>query len=233
LATNYLWSHSINGGGIGGGESDTPQNPFCRACDKASSDDDVRQVFNASAVYELPWGAGKRYLSQPGLARAILGGWQLSGIGTARSGLPVNVTVNLPNSALPDQYSVSGSMRPNLVPGVSLIPPGGQTPNGWINPAAFAIPAPGTFGNAGRDLVRAPGLWQTDVALAKTISLAERLGLQFRAEAFNVFNRAQYGSPQANFSSLLSFGVITTPVNQGATGGGTPRQFQLALRLSF
>lgn len=143
------------------------------------------------------------------------------------------MTVNRPNSALPDQYSVSGEERPNLVPGVSLIPPGGQTPTDWINPAAFAIPAPGTFGNAGRNLVRAPGLWQADVALAKTISLTERVGLQFRAEAFNVFNRAQYGAPQANLSSPLSFGVITTPVNQGATGSGTPRQFQLALRLSF
>jgi hypothetical protein len=56
---------------------------------------------------------------------------------------------------------------------------------------------------------------------------------QFRVEAFNVFNRAQYGMPSANLSSPLSFGVITTPVNQGATGSGTPRQFQLAVRVSF
>jgi hypothetical protein len=233
LAANYMWSHSINDDGIGGGESDTPQDVYCRACEKASSDFDVRQTFNVAAVYQLPFGAGKAHLSEPGMARAILGGWQFSGLATARTGLPVNVVINRSNSALPDLYSVSGSERPDLVSGVSLTPPGGQTPTNWINPAAFATPAPGTFGDAGRNLVRAPGLWQMDSALAKTIGLTERTNLQFRAEVFNLFNRAQYGSPQANLSSPLSFGVITTPVNAGATGSGTPRQFQLALRLSF
>lgn len=233
LAANYMWSHSINDDGIGGGESDTPQNVYCRACEKASSDDDARQVFNLSGVYQLPFGSGRAHLTQPGAARAILGGWQLSGIATARTGLPVNVVISRSNAVLPDLFSVSGSERPDLVPGVSLTPPGGRTPTDWINPAAFAVPASGTFGDAGRNLVRAPGLWQVDSALSKTISLTERLGVQFRAEVFNLFNRAQYGSPQANLSSPLSFGVITTPVNQGATGSGTPRQFQLALRFSF
>ena len=233
LSSNYMWSHSINDDGIGGGESDTPQNVFCRACEKASSDDDVRQVFNVSTVYELPFGHGRRWLSAPGPARALLGGWQWSTIATARTGLPVNVVINRANSALPDQFSVAVSERPDLVPGVPLVPPGGPTPNNWINPAAFAIPAPGTFGDAGRNLVRAPGLWQADTALAKSAGITERVSLQLRAEVFNLFNRAQYGSPNANLSSPLSFGVITTPVNQGATGSGTPRQFQLAMRVSF
>jgi len=233
LSANYMWSHSINDDGIGGGESDTPQNVLCRACEKASSDFDVRSTFNVAAVYELPFGAGRAHLSRPRVTRALLGGWQLSGIATARTGLPVNVVINRSNSALPDLFAVSGSERPNLVAGVPLIPPGGQTAQQWINPAAFSVPPAGTFGDAGRNLVRASGLWQVDAALAKTIGFTERLGLQFRAEAFNLFNRAQYGSPQANLSSPLSFGVITTPVNQGATGSGTPRQFQLALRLSF
>jgi len=229
LSANYMWSHSINDDGIGGGESDTPQNVFCRACEKASSDFDVRQVFNLSTVYSLPTGnlGGSKPL------RAVLGGWQLSGIATARTGLPVNVIVNRANSALPDQFSVSGFERPDIVPGVSLTPAGGQTPNNWINPAAFAPPAAGTFGDAGRNLVRAPGLWQVDAALMRSIMLRERVGLEARVETFNVFNRAQYGSPQANLSTPLTFGVITTPVNQGATGAGTPRQFQFALRLFF
>lgn len=233
LSANYMWSHSINDDGIGGGESDTPQNVFCCACEKASSDFDVRQTFNVSTVYELPFGAGKSHLSGPSAARAILGGWQLSGVATARTGLPVNVVINRSNSALPDLFSVSGSERPDLVPGVPLTPPGGQTPQHWINPAAFATPAAGTFGDAGRNLIRAPGLWQVDTALARTVRVTERLAMQFRVEAFNLFNRAQYGSPQANLSTPLTFGVITTPVNQGATGSGTPRQLQLALRVSF
>lgn len=117
--------------------------------------------------------------------------------------------------------------------GVSLIPARGQTPNNWINSAAFTTPVAGTYGDAGRNLVRAPGLWQVDMAMAKKVPVTERLGAEFRVEAFNVLNRAQFGIPQANLSSPLSFGVITTPVNQGATESGTPRQFQLALRLSF
>jgi hypothetical protein len=233
LSANYMWSHSLNDDGIGAGESDTPQNVFCRACEKASSDFDVRQTLHVSAVYQLPFGAGQSHFSQPGAARATVGNWQLSAIATARTGLPVNVVLTRANSALPDLYSVSGSERPDLLPGILLTPPAGQTPQDWINPAAFAIPAPGAFGDAGRNLVRAPGMWQTDTALSKTIELSERVGLQFRVEVFNLFNRAQYGSPQANLSSPLSFGVITTPINQGATGSGTPRQFQLALRLSF
>ena len=233
LAANYMWSHAINDGAVGGGDGSGPEDVFCRACEKASSAYDVRHVFNASSVYELPFGAGKHLLAQPGVGRAILGGWQLSGIATARTGLPVNVVINRSNSVLPDKYAVSGVERPDLVPGVSLIPPGGQTPNSWINAAAFATPASGTYGNAGRNLIRAPGLWQMDLAVVKKVPLKERFGVEFRAEAFNVFNRAQFGVPQANLSTPLTFGVITTPVNQLATGSGTPRQFQFALRFSF
>ena len=69
--------------------------------------------------------------------------------------------------------------------------------------------------------------------MVKKVPLKDRLDMELRVEAFNVFNRAQFGIPQANLSTPLSFGVITTPVNQGATGSGTPRQFQFALRLSF
>lgn len=218
FSANYMWSHSINDGGIGGGDSDTIQNVHCRACDRASSDFDVRHVFNATAVYQLPW---------------LLKGWQASGVFTARSGLPVNVTVDRSNNDLPDGYAVSGSERPNLVPGVSLVPPAGQTPTSWINPAAFAVPAPGTWGNAGRNLIRAPRLMQLDTSVSRTFRLKERLQLQFRAEIYNLFNRAQYASPLANISVPANLGVITAPVNQGATGGGTPRQFQFALKLMF
>jgi hypothetical protein len=232
LTANYMWSHSINDGGIGGGESDTVQDVFCRACDRASSDDDVRQVFNLNATYQLPFGAGRRYFTNPGVARAILGGWTVNTIGTARSGLPVNITIDRSNSSVPGGYNVASSERPNLIPGVSLIPAGGQTPNDWINLAAFAIPAAGTFGNLGRNAFRGPDLWQVDASLAKRISVTERIGIQLRAEVFNLFNRAQYGNPVADISAL-NFGQITTPVNQNAIGSGTPREIQLAVRVNF
>src|ERR1700733_7825654 len=118
LSSNFMWSHSINDGSIGGGESDTPQDSFCRACDKASSDDDVRLMFNLSAVYQLPFGKGKAYFSNPGIAASILGNWELSAIGTAQSGLPVNITIDRSNASVPGLFSISGEARPNYVSGV-------------------------------------------------------------------------------------------------------------------
>lgn len=232
LSANYMWSHSINDGSIGGGESDTPQDSFCRSCDKASSDDDVRQVFNLSAIYQLPFGAGKQYLSSPGIARTILGGWTLSTIASTQTGLPFNITITRSNGSVPGDLAISGEERPNWVPGVSLIPPGGSTPQEWVNPAAFSMPAAGTFGDLGRNAFRAPGISDVDLALAKDISITERMKMRFRADAFNVFNRAQYGAPNANLSAS-NFGVITSTISSYATGRGTPREFQLSAKISF
>ena len=232
VSANYMWSHSINDGSIGGGESDTPQNSFCRSCDKASSDDDVRQLFNLSAVYQLPFGAGRRYVSSPGFARTVFGGWTLSAIGTSQTGLPFNITIDRSNASVPGGFAISGEERPNYLSGVSLTPPGGSTPLEWVNPAAFSTPAPGTFGNLGRNAFRAPGVSELDLALAKDVSIAERVKLRFRADAFNVFNRAQFGAPNADLSQV-NFGAITTTISNYATGRGTPREFQLSAKISF
>jgi hypothetical protein len=227
-----MWSHSINDGSIGGGESDTPQDSFCRSCDKASSDDDVRLMFNLSAVYQLPFGKGKPYASYPGLARSILGNWELSAIGTAQTGLPVNITIDRSNGSVPGQFAISGEERPNYVPGISLTPAGGSTPTDWINAAAFATPASQTFGNLGRNAFRAPGISQLDLGLSKYVSLTERTSVRLRADAFNVLNRAQFGAPNADVSAA-NFGIITTTISNYATGRGTPREFQLSAKIVF
>ncbi len=232
LSANYMWSHSINDDSIGGGESDTPQDSFCRACDKASSDDDVRRMFNLSAVYQLPFGAGRRYLTVPGMARTILGGWTLSVIGTTQTGLPFNITVDRSNGSVPGDYAVSGEERPNSIWGVPLTPPVGSTPQEWVNPAAFSVPAAGTFGNLGRNAFRAPSISQVDLALAKDMSFGERVKARFRVDAFNVLNRAQFGAPGADFSQV-TFGEITSTISSYATGRGTPREFQLSAKISF
>ena len=173
--------------------------------------------------------------SQSGIADALAGGWECSATGTARSGLPVNVTLTRPASAVPDGLSLengSSFQRPNYVSGASLIP-ANQNVNNWINAAAFTTPANGAWGNAGRNLVRGPDFWQADVSLARDFRLTERFILAFRADGFNIFNRAQYASPNGNFSSA-SFGRITTTVNGSSpTGSGTPRDFQFSLRLRF
>ena len=175
VTSNYMWSHSINDGSIGGGDSDTPQNSFCRACDKASSDFDVRHLFNLSTVYALPFGAGKRYLNSHGIVRTLLGNWEVSAIGTAQTGLPVNITIDRTNASVPGLYAIGGSDRPNYVAGQPLTPPGGSTPGHWINAAAFAVPANGTFGNLGRNAFRAPGIAQLDLGLSRFVTITERL----------------------------------------------------------
>jgi hypothetical protein len=106
------------------------------------------------------------------------------------------------------------------------------TVDGWFNPAAFKAPAKGTWGNLGRNIARGPGYYELDTALQKKVRVMERYSLSFRAEAFNLFNHPIYTNPSGN-SSSGSFGRITSILNTGAVGTGTPRRLQLALRVEF
>ena len=228
LSVNYTWSHEIDDGSNGSGDGDslTPQNVACQPCERASGAFDARHIVNANAVYELPFGVGKPYLNQPGVVRDVFGSWQLSTLVIAHTGFPVNVTVDRPSSAVPDGNT--NNQRPDLVPGVPLYLPGGE-----FNIAAFAVPAPGTFGDAPRNLLRGPGLWQADLALGKHIPVTERVQLQFRAEAFNIFNRPQYAAPLSDISNPVTFGQTLSTVNTGPVGTGTPRQMQFMLKAQF
>ncbi len=231
-----MWSHEIDDGSDGSGDGDSlvPENVACQACERASGIWDVRHVFNANAIYELPFGPGKQFVNEPGFLRAVTGGWEVTSTFMARTGFPVNVLINRSSSSVPDGNTTD--QRPNLVPGVSTTPSGGATIGEWINPAAFAIPADGTFGDAPRDVARGPGAWQMDFGVGKRIALSERARLEFRSECFNIFNHSQYGLPQATFG-VPGFGSIiqtvntTTPVSP--VGSGTPREIQFALKFSF
>jgi hypothetical protein len=235
LAANYMWSHGIDAGssGSGDGDSDVLQNVACSACDRASANWDVRHVFNANGVYQLPFGRGKPMLNQGGIASVIAGGWQMTSSVLARTGFPVNVV--LPGSYTAPDGNNAGTQRPDLVPGVSLTPPGGRSVAQWINPAAFANPK-GEFGTSPRNLLRGPGIWQIDLGAGKTIPLWEHAQIEFRSEFYNIFNHPQPGPPQSTFESS-GFGSIqqtvntTTPVSP--VGSGTPREIQFALRLEF
>jgi hypothetical protein len=230
ISANYQWSHALDDGAVGGAEATTPQNIACRSCEYASSQFDMRSYFTSSAIWRIPVGRGHHLLGNaPSFVNALVGGWQLAGVGTARSGLPLNVTISRAATALPDQNN--GSQRPNVVPGESLYP-ANQTPSDWLNLAAFSAPANGTWGNAGRNLIRAPGHWQIDTALEKRIQVWERLAFTFRAEAFNVFNVAQYGNPGVSVSSS-TYGLINSAFSTSPTGSGTPREIELSLRLDF
>ncbi|HEY0163070.1 MAG TPA: TonB-dependent receptor [Edaphobacter sp.] len=236
FSANYMLSHEIDNGSNGSGDGDSlvAQNVACPACERASGIWDARHVLNANAVYDLPFGPGKEYLNQRGVVGGLVGGWELNSVVAARTGFPVNVLVNRSSSSVPDGNTTS--QRPDLVPGVSLTPPGGRGIRQWINPAAFAMPVNGTFGNAPRNLLRGPGAWQMDLGVVKRIPLKDTARLEFRSEFFNLFNHPQYGLPQSTFG-VQGFGSIqqtvntTTPVSP--IGSGTPREIQFALSVQF
>jgi hypothetical protein len=227
--SEYMWSHSINDGNIGGGEGAQPQIAACRACDRGSSPQDIRHTLTSNWIYQLPFGPGQRMLSS-GPASKILGGWEISGIWTARTGRMLTVGISRATADVPDG-NTSGQ-RPSIVPGVSIYPAGGPTFSQWLNPAAFAIPARGVWGNAGRAIATGPGLVQVDFSLQKNTRIAEGKALVFRIESFNLFNRTQAGNPGTTFTSPASFGLVSNGLNR-TIGTGTSRQTQLALRLNF
>jgi hypothetical protein len=213
VGMNYTYGHAIN-------DSDgAPQNVACRSCERSSANYDVRQNLYIQSSYPLPLG---HFL--------LLRNWTISGVGSIRTGLPLTVTVTRKTTDMPDGNNAGE--RPNLVPGVSLIPAGGQTIADWINPAAFSIPAKGTWGNAGRALVRAPGLFQIDTAIARSVRITEKTNVSLRMEAFNVFNHPELGSPTVNLSSP-SFGQILSVSNTTPIGTGSARSIQLAARFTF
>jgi hypothetical protein len=223
----YTWSHSINDGSVGGGESNGPENVNCLACDKGPSVFDVRNNVTMNAVYELPLGPGKPFLNSSGVLGKIFGGWQLSSIGIWHTGHPLTITmINFSPTQLPDGNDQT-TQRPDLVPGVPIFLPGGvQNHTLPINPAAFAPPpldprgmvtqvitnpdgtttdvCPATcglisrFGDAPNGLIRALNDWQIDLSLTKETKLTERVSMEFGAQVFNIFNHTQYGDPNPN-----------------------------------
>ena len=241
VSANYTYSHSIDDGSNGSGDGDSvaPQNVWCwprgaaQCGEKADSAFDARNVFNANFIYELPFGAGKPYLVENSFLRAVFSYWQLSSIFIVRSGFPVNLTTS---GTGPDGNT--NNQRPNLVPGQAF-----YLSNGNLNAAAFCTPGvadplypggtcPVGFGDVPRNFLRGPGLWQWDWGVSKRIPITERIQLQFRAEVFNIANRAQYANPNGLISAS-DFGKIYLPLNTTPIGLGTPRQFQFVFKLQF
>jgi hypothetical protein len=233
--THYTWSHSINDGSVGGGESNGPENVNCLPCDKGPSVFDIRHNVTANAVYELPFGPGKQYLTNEGALGKVVGGWSMSGIGIWHTGHPLTVVMNLSGNdtfRLPDGNDQT-NQRPDIIPGVPLTLPGaGHNGVPLVNAAAFQAPPVDAngfftrFGDAPNGVIRALPSWQIDMALQKDTKITERFTVEFAVQAFNIFNHVQLGDPGAlklNFaptstdpralSAPGNFGVITSTVN--------------------
>lgn len=260
--TQYMWSRSLDDGGVGGGEANAPQNVSCRLCDYGPSIFDTTHNLVVDSVYNLPIGPGQRFMNVSGMGGKFLAGWTVSSVGVFHTGHPLTVQVSRSASGqlavapftyytiIPDGND-SSSQRPDLLPGISLIP-ANRNSNNWINETfaadgtplgPFVVPANGAFGNAGRGLVRAPNVWQIDFALQKSTRLTEKAALDFRVEAFNIFNHTPLGDP-GNLDILggPSFGQITSTVGFNNnndnfftpnTGSGLPRQIEFMLRINF
>jgi Carboxypeptidase regulatory-like domain/TonB dependent receptor len=170
---------------------------------------DVSDIPNSLVVnylYELPYGRGRMFGADSNRAvNAILGGWQLSGIFTAKSGFPLSISPAQNNT-----NSFGGNQRPNLVSGVSL-KPADQTINNWINPAAFSQPDPFTFGDGPRTYanLRAPHYINWDMGIQKYWNFGDQMRLQFRAEMYNAINHPNFFAPDQNLGDS-SFGVISS-----------------------
>ena len=220
---NYAFGKAIDNGGSGFGASSAPQNPYNTRADKALSGLNRTNILSLDYVYQLPFGRGRKFGSGMNRAAdALLGGWELTGILSATSGSPF--TVNIPRDVA-NVGARSISQRPDLVGDPYS---GAQhAPDLWINKAAFAEPAPYTFGNLGRNTLIGPGFAQFDFGGYKNFTLTERIALQFRFESFNLTNRVNFGNPDSSFDDPVgTFGRITGLA-------GRPREEQIGLKLLF
>ncbi len=206
--------------------SDQPQDPRNLRAERGLSPHDVRNRFIVSYTYELPFGKGRPYMSNASkLAETVLGGWQVNGITVLQSGRHETIGVSFDAS-----NTGSSNYRANALRSPDL-PSSQRTVSRYFDTSAFAIPAPYTYGNAGRNTVEGPGQVNFDFSLFKNFRLRERAGnfgnneIQFRAEFFNLLNTPQFQIPN-RLVGTPQFGSITDVVNYG-------RQIQLALKFRF
>jgi hypothetical protein len=181
---------------------------------------DTTQMFKLAFVYDLPFGAGKKWSSSRS-ANAIIGGWKLNGVFTAFTGQPLQLSQDVSNINTYDTSAV-----PNHVAAVQYL--GGANNSlgypQWFNPSAFVPNLSATsIGNIGRteSWLRGPGLWQFDPSLARIFKLTERFNLEVRAEAENFFNTPHFGGGGPNIGSGINTGCTTTAVAGGGVSCGT------------
>jgi hypothetical protein len=189
-----------------------------RRLEKDESTGSIPHVFSGSFVWELPLGAGRRWVLN-GWENILAGGWQLAGIIRLQSGSPLAVTqaTNL------NAFAGFGVQRPNRVADPDL-PSDQRTTARWFNTAAFTQAPQFTIGNSSRNPVVGPGYRTLDVMLGKSVPISEAVRAEFRAEAFNVTNTPQLTAPNTSFGNA-AFGTITRALD--------PRVFEIVLKIHF
>jgi hypothetical protein len=190
---------------------------------RATGGSDRQQMFVQSYIYEMPFGRGKKWATS-GVASALLGGWQLSGILTFMGGTPLNITgggvLNTPGS----------SNRPDLVRKPRTL---GGIGRGslWLETSAFADPGVGRLGSTGRNILRGPDFRNLDLSVFRRFNVTERFKVEFRGESFNFTNTPKFSNPDGGFTSP-TFGMITG-AGDDFTDPAFRRQIQLGLKITF
>ena len=217
---NYTWSKSIDVACSGsfGAEGCELQNPYNMNADRSVSGFDLPQNFNASWNWEIPFRSGQSHGTGKSFLTYAAANWQLNGILSLYSGVPFDVTVN-------GDIANTGNIleRANLVLNDPYLPNKG--PNGWLNPAAFAVPPDYTFGALGRNSLRTDWTRNLDLSLFRNFPIRDKATIQFRAEAFNLTNTAIFGQPNSVLNAP-NFGIINSTSN-------SPRQEQFSLKVLF
>jgi hypothetical protein len=230
----YTWSKTLDDGDslnatTSGGEPALASNPFNLAADKGLANFDVRNAAAINASYALPVGHGKQFAGNAsGLGNTLISGWTVNSIVTLQGGFPFTPQLSYNPS---NNGDTRNPVRPFVNPAFSG-PVILGSPNQWFNPAAFLAPPnnSGFYGNLGRDTLPGPGLATWDFSLFKDTTIRERTRLEFRAEFFNILNRANFNTPNA---------VTFTPTGVSPTAGiitstsTTSRQIQFGLKLLF
>ena len=202
-------------------------NPLQPKSDYGRASFDLRHSAVINATYDLPFGRGSKAKEHPWVRRLLLN-WQLSGIQTWQSGLPFTPQLSYnPSNDGDTRNPVRPSRNPNFAG--SLIQGG---PRQYFNPSAFIQPLPGTYGNAGRNILEGPGLAETDLSLTKKFSLSERLNVQFRSEFFNLFNRTNFNNPNPVVYASTT-GEPSPTAGVISSTATTSRQIQFGLKLMW
>jgi hypothetical protein len=204
-------------------------NPFNLAADKGLATYNATHIGVINALYELPFGHGRRFVSDiEGWRERVVGGWSLSSIITAQSGFPITPQLSYnPTNNGDNRNPVRPFINPNFSGPIVT-----GNPNQWFNPAAFLAPPTnsGFYGNLGRDTLTGPGLATWDFSLLKEAKIRERINMQFRMEIFNLLNRANFNTPNL---------IVFTPSGLSGTAGAitststTSRQIQFAVKLNW
>ena len=215
---SYTYGKALDYGGSaasGGGAVGNPQTVTNLEAGHGPSGFDVRHRGVVSGVWELPWGPGRRWLRDRGILGGVVGGWQLSGIGTMTTGRPFTVFMQTGvNNGAPSWPNRIGSGR-HENPSVDL----------WYNPADFARPPANTYGDSGRGILYGPGHVNLDTSLSKRFAVIGRTNVEFRWDAFNLFNHPGFGFPNQNFDAPTAGRITSTVVDN--------RSMQFSLKMNF